>query len=148
MNPAWTDQRSQFRDRLFGFLLGCTLTGAGIYSYVLREYKESNEMLAEDIYVRCRCLFPNRSRALPTGFRVALSWQVFRPTNSYTISDLAIIGTEAAHICPSTGRQRRLQSEEVVSWPRFEWKLCSLYPIYCSEGLNGIIEDVHIAVPN
>ncbi|OTB14289.1 hypothetical protein K445DRAFT_319100 [Daldinia sp. EC12] len=41
-----------FRGGLFGFLLGSTLAGAGIYSYVLREYKASNELLTEDIYVR------------------------------------------------------------------------------------------------
>ncbi|KAI8965820.1 hypothetical protein F5Y11DRAFT_344134 [Daldinia sp. FL1419] len=39
-----------FRGGLFGFLLGSTLAGAGIYSYVLREYKASNELLTEDIY--------------------------------------------------------------------------------------------------
>ena len=38
--------------RLFGFFLGSTLTGAGIYYYVLDEYKVSNELLTEDIYVR------------------------------------------------------------------------------------------------
>jgi hypothetical protein len=37
--------------RLFGFLLGSTLTGAGVYYYVLDEYKISNEVLTEDIYV-------------------------------------------------------------------------------------------------
>lgn len=38
--------------RLFGFLLGSTITGAGVYYYVLEEYKVSNELLTEDIYVR------------------------------------------------------------------------------------------------
>ena len=38
--------------RLFGFLLGSTLSGAGVYSYVVSEYKTSNELLTEDIYVR------------------------------------------------------------------------------------------------
>ena len=37
--------------RLFGFFFGSTLTGAGIYYYVLDEYKLSNELLTEDIYV-------------------------------------------------------------------------------------------------
>ncbi|KAI0378819.1 hypothetical protein F5Y04DRAFT_140970 [Hypomontagnella monticulosa] len=41
-----------FRGGLFGFLLGSTLAGAGVYGYVLREYKASNELLTEDIYVR------------------------------------------------------------------------------------------------
>lgn len=36
---------------LFGFLLGSTVAGGGIYSYVLQEYKASNELLTEDIYV-------------------------------------------------------------------------------------------------
>jgi hypothetical protein len=37
--------------RLFGFLLGSTLAGASVYYYILEEYKISNEMLTEDIYV-------------------------------------------------------------------------------------------------
>ena len=37
--------------RLFGFLLGSTLAGAGTYYYILEEYKVSNELLTEDIYV-------------------------------------------------------------------------------------------------
>lgn len=40
------------RPSLFGFLLGATLTGAGVYYYVLTEYKASNDQLTEDIYVR------------------------------------------------------------------------------------------------
>lgn len=39
-----------FRGGLFGFLLGTTLTGAGVYSYVLTEYKASNDQLTEDIF--------------------------------------------------------------------------------------------------
>ena len=31
--------------------MGSTLTGAGVYYYVLEEYKVSNELLTEDIYV-------------------------------------------------------------------------------------------------
>jgi len=38
-------------DRLFGFLFGSTLAGGAMYYYVLEEYKVSNEMLTEDIYV-------------------------------------------------------------------------------------------------
>lgn len=38
--------------RLFGFLLGSTLAGASVYYYILEEYKVSNELLTEDIYVR------------------------------------------------------------------------------------------------
>jgi hypothetical protein len=38
---------------LFGFLLGSTLAGASVYYYILEEYKVSNELLTEDIYVRC-----------------------------------------------------------------------------------------------
>lgn len=36
---------------LFGFLLGSTLAGFGMYYYVVDEYKVSNELLTEDIYV-------------------------------------------------------------------------------------------------
>ncbi|KAF6228223.1 hypothetical protein HO133_007953 [Letharia lupina] len=36
--------------RMFGFLLGSTLAGAGTYYYILEEYKVSNELLTEDIY--------------------------------------------------------------------------------------------------
>ena len=39
-------------NRLFGFLLGSSLAGAGVYYYILEEYKVSNELLTEDIYVR------------------------------------------------------------------------------------------------
>ncbi|TVY45287.1 hypothetical protein LSUB1_G000443 [Lachnellula subtilissima] len=39
-----------FRGGLMGFLLGSTLAGAGVYYYVLEEYKVSNELLTEDIY--------------------------------------------------------------------------------------------------
>ncbi|TPX15397.1 uncharacterized protein E0L32_004377 [Thyridium curvatum] len=39
-----------FRGGLFGFLLGTTLAGSGVYYYVLQEYKASNELLMEDIY--------------------------------------------------------------------------------------------------
>ena len=36
---------------LFGFLLGSVLAGGGLYYYVVDEYKVSNELLTEDIYV-------------------------------------------------------------------------------------------------
>ncbi|KIW02933.1 uncharacterized protein PV09_05979 [Verruconis gallopava] len=39
-----------FRGGLFGFLLGATGAGAAMYTYVVQEYKVSNEMLTEDIY--------------------------------------------------------------------------------------------------
>ncbi|KAI1310346.1 hypothetical protein F5Y03DRAFT_36783 [Xylaria venustula] len=39
-----------FRGGLFGFLLGTTLAGGGVYGYTLRDYKASNELLTEDIY--------------------------------------------------------------------------------------------------
>ncbi len=51
-----TRTRSSLTDprvyRLFGFLLGSSLAGGGIYYYVLTEYKASNDQLMEDIYVR------------------------------------------------------------------------------------------------
>jgi hypothetical protein len=39
-------------NRLFGFLLGATSSGAGMYYYVIDEYRVSNQLLTEDIYVR------------------------------------------------------------------------------------------------
>ncbi|EHK26346.1 uncharacterized protein TRIVIDRAFT_35262 [Trichoderma virens Gv29-8] len=39
-----------FRGGLFGFLFGSVLGGGSVYSYVLQEYKASNELLTEDIY--------------------------------------------------------------------------------------------------
>ncbi|EON65141.1 hypothetical protein W97_04378 [Coniosporium apollinis CBS 100218] len=41
-----------FRGGLFGFLLGTTSAGAAMYYYVLDEYRVSNELLTQDIYVR------------------------------------------------------------------------------------------------
>jgi hypothetical protein len=41
-----------FRGGLFGFLLGCTLSGGSVYGYLLKEYKTANDLLSEDIYVR------------------------------------------------------------------------------------------------
>lgn len=38
--------------RLFGFLLGATTAAGGMYYYVIDEYRISNELLTEDIYVR------------------------------------------------------------------------------------------------
>jgi len=39
-----------FRGGLTGFLLGSVLSGAGMYYYVLNEYRVSNELLTEDIF--------------------------------------------------------------------------------------------------
>jgi len=39
-----------FRGGLFGFLLGAAGSGAAMYTYVVQEYKVSNELLTEDIY--------------------------------------------------------------------------------------------------
>jgi len=39
-----------FRGGLFGFLLGATASGAGMYYYVVDEYRVSNQLLTEDIY--------------------------------------------------------------------------------------------------
>ncbi|PGH04660.1 hypothetical protein AJ80_08494 [Polytolypa hystricis UAMH7299] len=41
-----------FRGGLFGFLFGSAVAGASVYYYILEEYRVSNEMLTEDIYVR------------------------------------------------------------------------------------------------
>ena len=39
-------------NRLFGFFLGSSLAAGGVYYYAIQEYKASNELLTEDIYVR------------------------------------------------------------------------------------------------
>jgi outer membrane murein-binding lipoprotein Lpp len=39
-----------FRGGLFGFLLGTTLAGSTVYSYLVKEYKAANDLLSEDIY--------------------------------------------------------------------------------------------------
>ena len=38
--------------RLLGFFAGATIAGVGVFYYGLEEYKVSNELLTEDIYVR------------------------------------------------------------------------------------------------
>ncbi|EED23522.1 conserved hypothetical protein [Talaromyces stipitatus ATCC 10500] len=44
-----------FRGGIFGFLLGSVAAGVSVYYYVLKEYRVSNELLTDDIYVRgCR----------------------------------------------------------------------------------------------
>ncbi|PHH67785.1 hypothetical protein CDD82_1127 [Ophiocordyceps australis] len=40
-----------FRGGLFGFLLGCVVSGGAVYNYLLQEYKTSNDLLTEDIYI-------------------------------------------------------------------------------------------------
>lgn len=37
---------------MFGFLLGTVSSAAAMYYYVVDEYRVSNELLTEDIYVR------------------------------------------------------------------------------------------------
>lgn len=39
-------------DSIFGFLAGSVTAGAGMYYYVMEEYKVANQLLSEDIYVR------------------------------------------------------------------------------------------------
>ena len=51
--------------RLFGFLFGCVLSGGAVYTYLLQEYKTSNDLLTEDIYVRSR----NNNAPLPPLYR-------------------------------------------------------------------------------
>ena len=43
-------QRANNPARLFGFLLGTATAGAGMYYYVVDEYRVSNQLLTEDIY--------------------------------------------------------------------------------------------------
>lgn len=47
-------------NRLLGFLSGSVLAAGGMYFYVLQEYRISNELLTEDIYV---CFTPFISQA-------------------------------------------------------------------------------------
>lgn len=42
-------------NRLFGFLLGSSVSGGAAYLYLLEEYKVSNELLTEDVEV---CFLP------------------------------------------------------------------------------------------
>lgn len=39
------------RDRLFGFMFGSVLAGSAVYTYLIQEYRASNDLLTEDIYV-------------------------------------------------------------------------------------------------
>lgn len=39
-------------NRILGFLAGSSTAGAALYYYVIDEYKVSNQLLTEDIYVR------------------------------------------------------------------------------------------------
>ncbi|KAH7095345.1 hypothetical protein FB567DRAFT_586671 [Paraphoma chrysanthemicola] len=39
-----------FRGGLLGFLTGSTAAGAGMYYYVIDEYRVSNQLLTEDVY--------------------------------------------------------------------------------------------------
>ncbi|KAG6033719.1 hypothetical protein E4U41_006824 [Claviceps citrina] len=39
-----------FRGGLFGFLFGSVLAGSAVYTYLLQEYRASNDLLTEDIY--------------------------------------------------------------------------------------------------
>jgi hypothetical protein len=50
------------RCRLFGFLLGATTSGAGMYYYVIDEYRVSNQLLTEDIYVRWPSFYLSNAR--------------------------------------------------------------------------------------
>ena len=47
----WTLTTFCSSGRIFGFLLGSVLAGSGLYYYVVDEYKVSNELLTEDVYV-------------------------------------------------------------------------------------------------
>ena len=49
-SPA--NSRPLFISRILGFLCGSVFAGGSAYYYVVKEYKLSNEMLTEDIYVR------------------------------------------------------------------------------------------------
>ena len=52
VDERWRTEADPAVHRLFGFLLGSTTAGAAMYYYVVDEYRISNELLTEDIYVR------------------------------------------------------------------------------------------------
>lgn len=72
--------------RLFGFLLGSTLAGAGVYYYVLDEYKVSNGLLSEDIYVRLYILVLHLTHTVEDLPEVAadLDWVAGTLTMNYS----------------------------------------------------------------
>lgn len=51
--------------RLFGFLFGSVLSGGAVYSYLVQEYKTSNDLLTEDIYVSLSVLSMWHTRVYP-----------------------------------------------------------------------------------
>jgi hypothetical protein len=55
---------------LFGFLFGTVLSGSAVYSYLVGEYKTSNDLLTEDIYVRLISSLPRND---PTQVLTGLS---------------------------------------------------------------------------
>lgn len=64
------------RRSIFGFLFGSVLASTAVYSYVLQEYRASNDLLIEDIYVG---VFPLRY-STPTPNRNVLympSWNMY-----------------------------------------------------------------------
>jgi hypothetical protein len=65
-----TPANDENESSLFGFLLGSTLAGAAVYYYILEEYKLSNEMLTEDIYVCMHAFY--LSTYLPTWLLACL----------------------------------------------------------------------------
>ena len=58
--------------RLFGFLLGSTVSGGAAYLYLLDEYKVSNELLTEDVEVCFPFLFPGLDGGLIMGLYIGL----------------------------------------------------------------------------
>ncbi|RDA92284.1 hypothetical protein CP533_3255 [Ophiocordyceps camponoti-saundersi (nom. inval.)] len=39
-----------FRGGLFGFLLGCVLSGGAVYGYAVQELKASSDLVTDDLY--------------------------------------------------------------------------------------------------
>lgn len=62
---------------LFGFLFGSVLAGGSVYSYVLQEYKASNELLTEDIYVRLPYLPALGELGISTCFATISSLSIY-----------------------------------------------------------------------
>jgi len=85
---------------IFGFLLGSTLSGAGLYYYVVDEYRVSNELLSEDVYVS----FPDNARQTACQHS-ATNIQLTRWFHTGT----SIRRPEAGGLCQGSGAGRQVE---------------------------------------
>ena len=91
------------RSSVFGFLSGALAAGAAVYYYILAEYRVSNEMLTEDIYV---CLL---SLGLECRFLLSAIWL------QLTVVGSARSDTEASGVYRGAGGEGGPASEEKVA---------------------------------